>query len=106
MFFYREVHIDSEFDDNDKESKYQESSNRPEPFGDACSNGNGILLIFAYFSFAIIDRNRGHVDWLENSMTQIDLFSRRHRGMLESAYKMKVLFDFSNMECFLSRRTN
>ncbi|CAF0808236.1 unnamed protein product [Adineta ricciae] len=64
----KEVHIDSEVDDDNKECKYQESSNRSELFGDACSN----------------DRNRGHVDWLENSMTQIDLFSRRHRGMLEN----------------------
>jgi hypothetical protein len=24
------------------------------------------------------------LDWLERSITQIDLFSRRHRGMLEN----------------------
>ncbi len=24
------------------------------------------------------------IDWLEKSITQIDLFSRRHRGMLEN----------------------
>jgi hypothetical protein len=30
----------------------------------------------------IIEKNL--LDWLEKSMTQIDLFSRRHRGMLEN----------------------
>ena len=31
-----------------------------------------------------IDRNANQTDWLETSIKQIDLFSRRHRGMLES----------------------
>lgn len=31
-----------------------------------------------------IDRSASQTDWLENSINQIDLFSRRHRGMLES----------------------
>ena len=32
----------------------------------------------------ILDRSTPNTDWLEKSITQIDLFGRRHRGMLES----------------------
>ncbi|UJR31677.1 hypothetical protein I4U23_019158 [Adineta vaga] len=64
----KEVHIDSELDDDKLSKQQQQSSNRSEPFRGACSN----------------DRNTRHADWLENSMIQIDLFSRRHRGMLEN----------------------
>ncbi|CAF0733393.1 unnamed protein product [Adineta steineri] len=63
----KEVHIDSEFEDEIL-SKHQQSSNRQDPLRDNCYN----------------DSNTSQNDWLENSMTQIDLFSRRHRGMLEN----------------------
>jgi hypothetical protein len=32
----------------------------------------------------IIDRSTPNTDWLEKSLTQIDLFGRQHRGMLKS----------------------
>ncbi|CAF4386537.1 unnamed protein product [Rotaria socialis] len=60
----KEVHIGS--DSNDQKSSHpQQSSNKRNPFRDNASN----------------DRP---ADWLERSITQIDLFSRRHRGMLEN----------------------
>ncbi|UJR14999.1 hypothetical protein I4U23_001976 [Adineta vaga] len=60
----KEVHIDSEIEEK-KPSQSQQASNKRSPFGEASSN----------------DRQ---TDWLEKSMTQIDLFGRRHRGMLEN----------------------
>ncbi|CAF0889439.1 unnamed protein product [Adineta steineri] len=61
----KEVHIDTETD----EKKTSQPSNRRSPFRDATSN----------------EKLSDHqTDWLEKSMTQIDLFSRRHRGMLEN----------------------
>ncbi|CAF0823250.1 unnamed protein product [Adineta steineri] len=61
----KEVHIDTETD----EKKTSQPSNRRSPFRDATPN----------------EKLSDHqIDWLEKSMTQIDLFSRRHRGMLEN----------------------
>ncbi|CAF1618828.1 unnamed protein product [Rotaria magnacalcarata] len=60
----KEIHIGSDSKDQ-KTSQPQQSSNKRNPFRDNASN----------------DRP---ADWLERSITQIDLFSRRHRGMLEN----------------------
>lgn len=59
----KEVHIDSPIDE-----EYSQISSRQSPFRDEISN----------------DRTNSNTDWLEKSITQIDLFSRRHRGMLEN----------------------
>jgi hypothetical protein len=50
-----------------------------------------------------LDRSTPNTDWLEKSITQIDLFGRRHRGMLESTLKklflwLKIHFSLSTDE--------
>jgi len=90
FIIYREVHIDSESDDQ-KSPRHQQISNRQSPFRDARSNGKSILLIkFILLIYKKLDRSTPHTDWLEKSMTQIDLFGRRHRGMLESIEHKKT----------------
>ncbi|CAF0803169.1 unnamed protein product [Rotaria sordida] len=65
----KEIHIDAETDDQ-KSPRFQQMSNRQSPFRDPSSN----------------DRRTPNTDWLENSITQIDRFSRRHLGMLENEH--------------------
>ncbi|CAF4528076.1 unnamed protein product, partial [Rotaria sp. Silwood2] len=60
----KEVHIGSEIKDQ-RSSQPQQASNKRNVFRDNTSN----------------DRQ---ADWLERSITQIDLFSRRHLGMVEN----------------------
>ncbi|CAF3553894.1 unnamed protein product [Rotaria sp. Silwood1] len=61
----KEVHIGSEVKDQ-KSSQPQQISNKRNLLRDNTSN------------------DRHQADWLERSITQIDLFSRRHRGMVEN----------------------
>ncbi|CAF4764173.1 unnamed protein product, partial [Rotaria socialis] len=65
----KEIHFDAQIEDQ-KSPRFQPASNRRSPFPIPSSN----------------DHNAQNTDWLENSMCQIDLFSRRHRGMLENEH--------------------
>lgn len=84
-FHFREVHIDSPIDE-----EYSQSSSRQSPFRDDISNGRLVLSLFYLNStskFIHSDRTNSNTDWLEKSIKQISLFSRRHRGMVESIFQ-------------------